>query len=876
MTVGSGKNATTDNLTLDAVLESPLVELHTRARDENKRPAIQVGDQIYPAPFMRLVANVGTYAEPNAGAPRYQALFQALVLNRRTLEKEANRTYGWCISADNAREYTCRKNNAGEPVEVPMGQELESDGADSLVIVNSLPATTSSASVESGYVDSLLVDVALDNLPAIGFPQRSNAGFVDRLFASGVGNISVIGVPGLPGGEAKLALERGMDGFLLPDQNKPQHYGFVPSARVPFDTRSTPDPICNANECTVAIAVGSDTQVYSEQVGGGGFLVSVYLRSSLTQITQGYFRTNGGSPEVATSEVEKMASFLQTYGYNGGQVGSEANLVVITSVHGPQLNPPLLYGSTANAWEGLAKQVAALGGTLHRFNTAASTPNSDYTLVGFGGAGEGHGDEAMGPNARIRGVLVPDRESNFAPMNATSGGTTGEVFAQILTQPPGENWEVTLPDGTKATGAPWWPIGTSDDSAGTRAAIAFVGGQVSELSSDPRHAYWVNSTNITSDTSTDVAAAKLTNPDTGEVCSCTQPELDKAKEQLLLELRYVRRARTYLGNLAYPSGETGADAWSETKTVAGKLIEDRDFLNDEAETVVEGIEGAFGFVAAFLDLSGELSAGTKFGEKLEKFFLTSAAALEIGAEYADIPWNGSSGADELRVVADEVGTQLQEQARAASGSFKTMGDVVVSDWGKLKVIGRYGGCDPPPDKNGCPPGLEELAFTDAMQDDATSATNLVQRRSVYQHLIPYSYPVFNTGLTYSCNTIYVTCSPDTGPSQTATPQQFAYPLAGGGCGTGDPFGNAVKGSFFSALERLNPGKNVWRVWMSIGRKNLSWGWADEDVYSTMFDDVNPTDLDHSPLQIEEIDFMMHANERIPNVPTQACHWENAP
>ncbi len=883
MTAGRGSRATTDQVELDAVPNDPLVEVNAGIFKDGV-PGIKVDDKHYPAPKLfgeDYPFKTNGYSDDGRFK---QALFQVLVLDRSTTEVVSNRTYGVCAAGPAGPANTCRLGPApfdatpGAPGPAPMAVEILAETDEGLIIVNSLPASlhgTGGANFSKRYVSSLgLPELA----QAIGFPDEKNTEFAARLGAASLDGLSGIGVPGMEPGEANVALVPGrLDGYLVPDKNSPRNYSYINKTRVPFDTRAAV-PGCNVNVGCVTQTVGDQTHTHTEADGGGGFLVSVNDRDTLALQASEYFRTIGG--QDPSGGVLGMTAFLKAW-HDAG------SLVTITSVHTPGLNRQFLVDvrTGSDPWHRLATEVASLGGTLHRFNTAAVTPGEDYTLVGFGGAGEGNGIEEVGPNSRIRGMLVPDKESRFGPANpSSSADEPAEVLVELMLQPPNEEWTMQLPgEGSgQLSSKPWWPEATADDSPGTRAAIPFIGGQVSQLTEDPRSAYWINPDFVAGDKVRDgIKGAKLVDPDTKETCACTQPELDKAIAQLLLELDYVANVRTYVGDLAYPSGVAGMNAWGETKSAAGVLTKDRDYLNEKAEAEIEAIEGAFGIVASLIDL-GEVGAAIKGLSKTKKFLKASAAILELAAESTALAWDGSKSGedpDEARVIADEVGMQLQKQAQDVSKSFRSLGDVIVSDWGKLSVIGQHGGCIPPPAKKGCPAGLEQLALTDEMKDAATTAADLAQRRTAYQHLLPYSFPIWDTGLTFSCS--FPPCSPDTGPEPTSRFPTFSCVSDFGS----SPFSDVPKEGFFVALDTLSPGSyyrpeaggfNQWRTYLSVGRSSLTYGWASEEIYKTMFDPVGSKQEDPKiiPLGISPLDYMIEANERRAYLPGahDSCSW----
>ena len=879
MTAGVGSDATSDRVDLTTVPANPLVDVDPTAPSQSGRPGIEVGTfagkQTYLAPFISK-DDGGGYVTPGA-----EALFQVLVLDRATTAVVSNRTYALCFP-NGGDPYLCRANDSGDLVPIAMGDELSALGPQSLVIVNTLPATT----YGENDIVSLIANAALDNLTAIGFPDRKDTEFATRLNATPAGSLSVIGVPGMKPGEAEVNLSPAhMSGYLVPDKNTPKHYGYISAERLPFDSRATAAPVCTPAGCTVTQTTGDQTYTHTEKDGAGGFLVSVYGRDDLRPIASDYFTTVGGAGQDAAFGIGAMDEFLEKWSTTNG-IG---NVVMITSIQTFGLNPQYLVsdGISDDEWYKLASQVAGVGGTLDKFNRAAITPQADYTLVGYGGAGEGNGVEAVGDNARIRGVLVPDDQSNFTPANIVAGDETRFDAARNIGEPPEKLIGIALqaPGATPWPGDPgadpdsWGPDCDAQNTPGVRAAISFIGARTPRLNADPRTQYWLegygmDTATVKSDMDTFAQYA-----DYHWKTPVTAQEFASAKCQLKFELDLLAKVQTYLKELAYPGRTAGADAWAATQSVANTLKGDLAHLNEEAEMALEAIEGGFGIIANLLDLGSVVSA-VKDWKDMEHFLLASAAALELTSDAFDLAWDGSSATtdpNELQVKADEVGEKLQEQATAASRAFETLFDIIVSDPDKLMKIGLHGGCVP--GSSYCSGEWEELVWNDDLKDELSDVADLVQERTVYEHLVPYAFPVWNTGLTYSC--AERPCKPDTGPDIAGDPLQFHS-----GHEIQRPFTNAPAESYYVALEELDPdaaydpaqgGDNIWRVWLSVAYESLLYYWADQATLDRMFTPVNEADVTHTKgLGIDPLEFMMHAWERDPWVDTNSYFWRNGP
>ena len=139
-------------------------------------------------------------------------------------------------------------------------------------------------------------------------------------------------------------------------------------------------------------------------------------------------------------------------------------LFAITSMHTPGMAQPkhlIDANVSTETWSTLTDQIAAIGSREHEFNTAASTPGSDYSLIGYPSYRGGVGSEVIGPNARIRGGLAPDQTALFAPMGVTTNGRLTRSSPSSSCARPIQRGRSTT-TGVRAT-----PSATSDTASGS-------------------------------------------------------------------------------------------------------------------------------------------------------------------------------------------------------------------------------------------------------------------------------------------------------------------------------------------------------------------------------------------------------------------------
>lgn len=823
LTATSGNGTSDDTATVYAVPPNPLIVLKTGvpASAQDPQPGIQVGGETLRAPYLRTAGGSGSYSGA-VGGVAYAAMFQLVAYDRVTMAPKWNRTYGFCRSQANG-SYPCMVGPDGNPEAASLSQELTALGPETLVIAAShpsgaTPALRWGAPYEGGF---------LSQLAAIGIPNELD-GLVSEAKA---GEMAGVGVPGLAAGDAKLSIAAGLDGldgYLTPDGNAPRHYFFVPAQRLPFDTRFARS--CNAAGCTVAQEVGGTEVNGTIGAGQAGFLVSVYEPQTLAPLGHETFVTASGSNEGTAGAGARATAAFAEY------IESESRndrVVVVTSIHGPSQSQPVLYtpGTSPQTWEQLLQAVTFVGGTRDRFNRAATTEGSDYSLISLApAAGEGSAEETSGAAARLQGALVPNGHDAFELQGVTSGeAAPAEMLMRILLEPPKPNA---------------WPL---EGNAEAQVAIAAIGSQSTQLGSDPRAAYW------TQLTSAELAATALK-----EVESSTRPvgagysaaAFAAAKQELETEIGLVRQTRVYMKELAQPANSAGKVGWQEAGLIAAELEERLKNLDSEGQAKAEWLS----VVEEILEVVS-LGADAGGAEKLAKFISGAAIAAESGQTAWSSNYEGAAKPPGVTVKALQLGKQLRVQAEANEAAIARMGDVIVSDWEKLKIVGRYGGCNP----NGGCGSYEELGFDGESEAVASAATKRAADRELYEQLVPLAYPIWNTGLAYF-------------PSGQVPPSEFecndvSYPFEGS-----PPFAS------YASLWKFNPESAVktWRTYLSVARSERTYGWLSEPLLKRMFEPIPPnnTEAESNGLGIDRDQFMRQGLKINEYTTDWYCDWQS--
>jgi hypothetical protein len=710
-----------------------------------------------------------------------------------------------------------------------------------MIIINTLPGTLAGAA--QSWAKDNTYESALEELATIGFPAthtgdggiKGDTDMTDRYQSSPVGSLTMIGVPGMGLGDADISIGPEMNGWLTHDNSDLPAYGFVPAERAQFDTRLPMTCEFGASIC-IWQAIGSagdPDPTQNVQDGTGGYLVSVYDRATLRRQGFDYF-TTAGNPSGAAGQVEAMTNYIAHNRYRG-------LLFAITSMHTPGMAQPkhlVDANVSTDTWSALTDQIVALGGTKHRFNTAASTPGSDYSLIGYPSYRGGVGSEVIGPNARIRGGLAPDQTGLFAPMGVTTNGPAHEKLTQLVLRAPD----------------PKWPL---DDDRGARNALSNIGHQLG-IGYDVRDAYWRKSMSaseaqgyiddLTCDTGPCSNTPKMPAPPN----DFTAADFTHAQGQLIDELGYILKVRNYLTHLAYPLGDSqNPDAWEQAQTLETNLTQQLKDLTDAAQMEFD----ILGFIKSLADVAGLLIGVPDVGSlaaKAAKAFKTIATASEFAKVFIDAKYGGAPGSDvdSGPIQATKLGERLQAEAQATATSFKRMGDIIVSDWSKLQELGQNGhaNCNPVP--GGCADGFEEYAWTDEIGEVAGDSAAKALERTIYSNLVTlsYAYPVWDTGLSAPCDQ---PCGPPDAVEQND-------------CGYYNPFSNDHKLAWFSALEVLDPSgvSPRWRTYLSVARSGVTYGWASDAILGRMFDPKHQDPDTGKPdaLNMDPLDFFTSAQD----------------
>jgi hypothetical protein len=658
-TSGTGKDAISDWVTIDAVEDGPLVPIDTHA-SKGGQVGIAVGGRFY------------------AGGG--DGTVQLLQLDRGNLRLRQNSSYPSASDADAAA----------------IRSVLAGMGGDVLVVaaMRGRPVRVPDATFYA----------------RIGVPRDANTVY------------TAIGVPGVDAGGADYigrgprgenATDGRMAGYLTKDPHR--HFGFVPDKRETFAygrAPVTPCPVPNERECRGDVGFRLTVR-YGHTLEPALYVQDFLLGENLSRSM--FFNTNGRGLTDAQHDAEahRMIRALELVQQN--------DVVTIQAAAdikpGEQSYAAPIGNISKENMKTLARAVMNVGGTRSALNAAAQGPptseshGASYILVGWEGAGEGNGAEAAswvdnaGGAPALSGVLRPDEASFFRPAQVKGSLGETDTLGELVLRPP-----------TRA-----WPL---DRNPGAQAAIKYLAKAADRrLGSNPRSAYWTEG--LDESATTDIVS-EMKDVDYPDDAKFTSAEFETARKQLVKELRLVGKTRTYLEHLSDPfAADKQLKDWTAAQTIADKIYEDAFKPKDEA--AVSWVE----FTEALLRVLGPLT---------HEASAMLAEGMELGMWIYGATESGAPSDGEVRRAANQVGEVLVNRADIARSTFKSMGDVIVSDYKKLEIVGTFGGCSPDPeDPESCPKAW--ALNTDARQRAVDDVSEGVERYA-YEKLLPLGYHVF--------------------------------------------------------------------------------------------------------------------------------------
>jgi hypothetical protein len=507
---------------------------------------------------------------------------------------------------------------------------------------------------------------------------------------------------------ANVALTNGADyggdvsGYL--QRSERAGFVFVPGDRVAFET-DAPGTAANANKIVVGSAEYPSLPLPA--CGVGGFQIQEVAAETLAPGESGTFVTNGCGAASEATEQGNLGEVLKgLVEEQASGAGAGPHLVFVQSIGSP-------YGAGGGAaWNKIATAIEALGGTASVFAAARSS----YSFVGGVGITPQPRTEASetltGVRAAISGVLKPNLASAYSPeLFSPNGATTFPLSAIAYQQPQA------------------WP---DSKSAADRAALAYIAEDV----------------------------LKLEKPTLGNSCYVPTGGVPDVRSEYCNEgyNGLWGRFATKLEKAKFVPGHGfGKTEWEE---VAKQLYENEFEAVQRVWSMVQNMQNVFGVASGtgevdlshiatviekalspppgnltlgwWMELVGNLSStGSYFGfygddEKLNAIAQKSLGVLQgimFEGSSSLFESNGEPFLDRFKVEAQDLATELSTRYVEDSKGAAKVGEILVSDYGKLRAMEASG----------------MLGYNAESYDKAIEAVQTGVEGWSYENLIPTAY-----------------------------------------------------------------------------------------------------------------------------------------
>jgi hypothetical protein len=602
-----------------------------------------------------------------------------------------------------------------QSIAAPLGVErnvlkdLEStllDNVGNLVIVSGggrstfLPGT-------NGYDPLFGLATALTVLGADPEAITQGGGIVESAIEQG--HWSVVGVPGSAAGSATqnfrgvvtggvnsgspVGAPGSLQGYL--EEGSLGNFAFVDAEHAQIDTYAAA-----ASEQVSSVTVGEHTYTTEPiPAGASGFHVLTF-DSQLNVLRNNVYITNSPGSGTGESETASLVNDLQQIANNP----EAAELVIVQSIGHPsgrsgywvedvgipaypwtepensvKARPvPNELSAWTNSAQGasLASDIGQLGGASAHDQVAqmlGGTPTPQpsyagggYTLVAEPGDPEAAisqsqvGSDLQAP--RVTGTLTRTQSTSWSVGNATSLEDFGGEEASPLTiayQPP----------------TPW----PDSSTAGDRAAERYIAEQLglnrgTDAVQSVREAYYVEDT----DSWGNVASELTTTVHFRSGLGFSKTEFSALKAQLLIEMPKVANVEKLIKNWQAMFTNNKTTSYIDLQTIANTIegqIENDIAARKASLNTTNILAHSLGIAAGLLSVAGVPVVGGGIGALANALLLSQDLAQEA---------NGSLSARPIVTEADNLGQQLSTRYEQIQANLSHLGDLLVSDWGKLQ------------------------------------------------------------------------------------------------------------------------------------------------------------------------------------------------
>jgi hypothetical protein len=587
-----------------------------------------------------------------------------------------------------------RRDGPGQALEVlqdqaiPFGQEASiavGNDPNTLVIITATPG--------AGPIDLASLNSAVQS---IGGTFISNFSLIS-------GGMSIIGIPGMNGGEAyqwnsfpagpNLAPFRGLSGYLTRDTTgtlESSGFIFAPAEYIPFSLG--PDTRQMVIGCTPRVSACLTIPAPAGTPSPGFMLVTIdaFSLDPSTMSVTSYADDAAGLQQLSDDLFAANADLTR--------------LVFLKSVGGP--------APTAPEWFQVARAVDALGGNSQIFNKLnppnAPAGGADYALVGGANMAtrEEFGSGAAGSSLNMSGLLTRAIDWQLGPSVSDGTGDVDYSLAEIAYQPSYQ-----------------WPVNPSENfpySGGVYdAAEADIAQQIfcppdpnrtepCPVRPDIRAQYWQNQIDWISQYGDLLDDAE---PESGPY---TPQQFERLKSQLMLEWGMVDSVNDLTADLLSPTVAASNQVPVDVQAIVNRIaveVPPPPSSSTKARTL--------GVLADVLGVFADLSipvvsqvVGVMAGEVALSATLTTDGS-------------GNHIVQNLTTDSDQLGVDLAGIFQSQGVAAERVRELLTSDWGKLQATASL--------------SVTGLANSDNAQTTANNVLDLMVRRQAWEGLMPLAY-----------------------------------------------------------------------------------------------------------------------------------------
>lgn len=465
-------------------------------------------------------------------------------------------------------------------------------------------------------------------------------------------------------------------GYLQFDANE-LRYGFASGKSSSYDT-STAASTATTNTMRVA----GETYPSSPLASGcsGGFQLVILRAATLTPASafsaNQTYSTNCSDGNDTQSAVVALNGAIGTA---AGSVNSGADgpLLVFLQTIGTAV-PANPSQSVLNLLSGISQSVEQLGGTDETFNDAIGTAGAGYALAGSSSlfndspsnpAGQPFSPEATtlqsGSGGSLDGVLQYDRYSRYLPVSGTTNVNQTGFWSDIAFQAPTA-----------------WPTGGAQ---GEKNALAYISEKYN-IEYSPSSSCYEPTTpdvrfeycdlNANWDALLDGLKPAKTTPPKG--CRCTLKQWNAIVKDIPQEISWVKRIYKYVAIVQRIYGTATIEPDFSVNAIAAEV---ENAINPPATRSIWG---------GWLDFTGDLTNALAMvpGEEVLKNTIAAVSGLAfVFGDGLTQPDGSATLGPIIQTEANELPSELAARYLSASEQFGHLGDMVVTDYGKLKAAG---------------------------------------------------------------------------------------------------------------------------------------------------------------------------------------------